>query len=91
VHCVALFPGVAAGVLFSWAAEEKPEHADASDFGRERLAALIARCSGNRIPAARLAFASDRGIPRVLEGGELRDFSVSLSHAGRFVACAVSM
>ena len=86
-----LLPQRARASLLSWAAVEKPEQADASDFGRERLAAMIARCSGDRISAARLTIAGEGGIPKVFAGGELLDCSVSLSHAGRFVACAVCM
>jgi phosphopantetheinyl transferase (holo-ACP synthase) len=57
---------------------------DASDYARELLAAGVAARRGSD-PAA-LAVAARAGFPCLIEGGRWLDWSVSLSHAGRFVA-----
>ena len=92
IHAVVLFPssgGAGQGVRLAAGVAERPEDADASEAARDLLASLLANASGGGSPG-RFAVSSVDGCPTVLESGERRDWSVSLSHAGRFVAaCAV--
>jgi len=86
IHAVVVFPadhgceGLAARV------ERAASDADSSQAAREALARLLADAAPRRGPAERYAVASRDGRPRVLEAGTWRDWSVSLSHSGRFVA-----
>jgi phosphopantetheinyl transferase (holo-ACP synthase) len=61
-----------------------PEEADPSDYVRERLLETIGQRRGASPDT--LTIASRDGIPLLLERGRWLDWSVSLSHAGGFVA-----
>ena len=56
-----------------------------SDFARERLTAAVASAAPHTPPDA-WAVGSVAGRPRLLVSGRWLDWSVSLSHSGRFVA-----
>lgn len=91
LHCIAVLRGGYIGdsdansdVL--WGVDELPPGANPSEFVRERCLALIAQ-SADDIPSADgLAFTEENGIPKILHRGKTRDWGVSLSHSGRFVA-----
>lgn len=82
VHCVATLHADIAKTRRGLA--ELPEGEDASSYAREELLRSIAIERGMRSSA--LAVAEEGGIPRILDRGRRANWSVSLSHAGRFVA-----
>ena len=91
LHCIAVLRGGYIGddpstgdVL--WGIDELPAGADPSEFARERCLALIAGASDDIKSPASLAFTDQGGVPKVLHRGRARDWGVSLSHSGRFVA-----
>jgi phosphopantetheinyl transferase (holo-ACP synthase) len=91
VHCVAVFRQRDAGGSpedLHWTAERLPAGIEPSEGARETLLRLAEGASGRGRPG-RFAVASVQGIPRLLDRGEWRDWSVSLSHSGRYVASSL--
>jgi hypothetical protein len=90
IHAVVVYPGFSPGDRLAARVEPLPDGASPSEAVREVLAGLLARESGHAERSGRYAVASRDGRPRVLEAGQWREWSVSLAHAGRFVAaCAL--
>ena len=91
LHCLACLRGGWIGDDtdpgdFLWQVERVPAGQAPADYVRERCLEFIASSNDEIGSAAKLAFADDGGIPVVLRGGKRQDWSVSLSHAGRFAA-----
>jgi len=91
IHCIAVLRGGFIGddpangdVL--WKVEELPSGAGASEYVRERCLKFIADSSDDIGGPGRLAFTEENGVPKVLHQGKIRDWAVSLSHSGRYVA-----
>jgi phosphopantetheinyl transferase (holo-ACP synthase) len=88
IHAVVLYPASESGARLAAGVATLPENGDASEAARDLLAGLLAADRGAR--PGRFAVASREGRPEILDAGQWRDWSVSLSHAGRFVAaCAL--
>lgn len=88
VHAVVVFPAHSAGGRLAARIERLAAKADASEAAREALARLLAEAAPGGGRPERYAVASRDGRPQVIEAGVWRDWSVSLSHSGRFVACS---
>ncbi len=93
LHCVAVLRGGALGdeenpgdVL--WEVCEVAPGESPGAFARERALEFIASCNDEIGSSSRLALSEDGGLPTVLWRGRPQDWSLSLSHAGRFAACA---
>ena len=93
LHCVAVLRGGYIGeegaegdVL--WTVEEVPSGVSPSEFVRERALELIAGSNDEIGSSARLALSERDSLPTVLWRGQPRDWSVSLSHSGRFAAAS---
>lgn len=91
LHCVAVLrggyigdDGTNADVL--WGVEELPPGANPSEFAREACLQFIAQSSDDISSPDCLAFTEENGIPKIMHRGKTRDWGVSLSHSGRFVA-----
>lgn len=82
LHCVASL--AAAPAVVRRGVARLAAGADPSTSARESLIESLARERG--LDAASLAVGEREGFPRILERGRWKDWSVSLSHAGRFVA-----
>ncbi len=91
VHCVAVLRGGFIGddetpgdVL--WDVAEIPPGDDPHEFARGKCLEFIAESSDEISSPALLAFTDDGGAPKVLQGGKVQDWGVSLSHSGRYAA-----
>ena len=82
IHCIATLE--AGATCPQWGVDEIPPRSDPSDLVREKVLTSLAAVRGLRVSA--LAIGDKAGIPKILERGQWRDWSVSLSHSGRFVA-----
>ena len=91
VHCLAVLRGgfigddESAGDVL-WQVDELPAGVQAGEFARRRLVEFIAASSDDIPSPAVLAVTEEEGMPVVLRAGRAMDWSVSLSHSGRFVA-----
>ncbi len=93
VHCVAVLRGGSVGDEGTpgdviWRVEKVPDGEAPGEFARGMLLDLIAESADDIPSPAVLALTEVDGIPRVLRGGRVRDWGVSLSHSGRFAACS---
>ena len=82
LHCVASL--TAGPAVVRRGMSQLGSGADASAAARESLIDQLVRERGGA--AASFAVGERDGFPRILERGRWKDWSVSLSHAGRFVA-----
>lgn len=93
LHCVAVLRGGFIGDDETqgdvvWDVAELPAGTSAGSFARERALDFIASCNDEIGSSARLALSEDGGLPTVLWKGKPQDWSLSLSHSGRYVACS---
>ncbi len=93
LHCVCVLRGGFIGDDESagdvvWDVSEVPGGASAGAFARERALDVIASCDHEIGSSARLALSENGGLPIVLWRGKPQDWSLSLSHSGRFAACS---
>lgn len=71
-----------------WQVAEVPAGTAPGAFARELALDFIASCNDEIGTSARLALSEKDGLPAVLWKGVPQDWSLSLSHSGRFAACA---
>lgn len=71
-----------------WDVAEVPPGESPGAYARERALDFIASCNDEIGSSAKLALAEEGGLPTVLWRGKPQDWSLSLSHSGRFVACS---
>jgi len=93
LHCVAVLRGGFLGDDETpgdavWEVSEVPPGASPGAYARERALDFIASCNDEIGSSAKLALSEDGGLPTVLWRGKPQDWSLSLSHSGRFVACS---
>ena len=93
LHCVAVLRGGYIGDDESpgdvvWDVSEVPPGTSPGAFARERALDFIASCNDEIGGSARLALSEHEGLPAVLWRGKPQDWSLSLSHSGRFAACS---
>ena len=93
LHCVCVLRGGFIGDDESesdvvWNVAEVPAGAAPGAFAREMALDFIASCNDEIGGAGRLALSEDGGLPAVLWRGRPQDWSLSLSHAGRYAACS---
>jgi phosphopantetheinyl transferase (holo-ACP synthase) len=93
LHCLAVLRGGFIGDAETegdavWDVSEVPAGQSAGAFARERALDFIASCNDEIGSAAKLALSEDGGLPAVLWRGKPQDWSLSLSHSGRYAACA---
>lgn len=94
LHCVAVLRG---GFIGDddipgdavWDVAEVPPGASPGAFARERALDFIASCNDEIGSSAKLALSEEDGLPTVLWHGKPQDWSLSLSHSGRFTACSL--
>jgi 1-acyl-sn-glycerol-3-phosphate acyltransferase/phosphopantetheinyl transferase (holo-ACP synthase) len=93
LHCVCVLRGgyigddeTAGDVV--WDVAEVPPGASPGAFARERALDFIAGSNDEIGSSARLALSESGGLPAVLWKGKPQDWSLSLSHSGRFAACS---
>jgi phosphopantetheinyl transferase (holo-ACP synthase)/1-acyl-sn-glycerol-3-phosphate acyltransferase len=91
LHCVAVLRGgyigddeTAGDVV--WDVAEVPAGTSPGAFARERALDFIASCNDEIGSSSRLALSENGGLPTVLWKGKPQDWSLSLSHSGRYVA-----
>lgn len=93
LHCVCVLRGGFIGDDETegdavWEVAEVPAGLSPGAFARERALDFIAECNDEIGSSARLALSEQGGLPTVLWKGAPQDWSLSLSHSGRFVACS---
>ncbi|HEX4048946.1 MAG TPA: 4'-phosphopantetheinyl transferase superfamily protein [Elusimicrobiota bacterium] len=93
LHCVAVLRGGWIGDEENpgdvvWDVAEVPAGASPGAFARERALDFIAQSNDEIGSSARLALSESGGLPSVLWKGRPRDWSLSLSHSGRYAACS---
>lgn len=93
LHCVAVLRGGFIGDDQSegdvvWDVAEVPAGQAPGAFARERALEFIASSNDEIGSSARLALSEQGGLPSVLWRGTPRDWSLSLSHSGRYAACS---
>ena len=71
-----------------WDVAEVPPGVSAGAFVRERALDFIAASNDEIGSPARLALSENEGLPAVLWRGRPQDWSLSLSHSGRYAACS---
>jgi hypothetical protein len=71
-----------------WDVAEVPPGTSPGAFARERALDFIAGCNDEIGSSAKLALSEDGGLPAVLWRGKPQDWSLSLSHSGRYAACS---
>ncbi len=93
LHCVAVLRGGFVGdedgegdVL--WAVGEVPAGTSPGAYVRELALELVASSNDEIGSPAKLALCEEYGLPGVLWKGKLQDWSLSLSHSGRFAAAS---
>ena len=93
LHCLAVLRGgyigddEAAGDVV-WDVAEVPAGTPPGAFVRERALDFIAGANDEIGSSARLALSESGGLPAVLWKGKPQDWSLSLSHSGRYAACS---
>ncbi|MDE2490469.1 MAG: 4'-phosphopantetheinyl transferase superfamily protein [Elusimicrobia bacterium] len=94
LHCVAVLRGGFIGddetpgdVL--WNVAEVPPGASPGAFAREMALDFVASCNDEIGSPVKLALSEENGLPAVLWRGRARDWSLSLSHSGRYAACSL--
>jgi phosphopantetheinyl transferase (holo-ACP synthase)/1-acyl-sn-glycerol-3-phosphate acyltransferase len=93
LHCVSVLRGgyigddEAAGDVV-WDVSEVPAGAAPGAFARDRALDFIAESNDEIGSSARLALSESGGLPTVLWKGKSQDWSLSLSHSGRYAACS---
>ncbi len=93
LHCLAVLRGgfigdeTAEGDVV-WDICEVPPGVSPGAFARERALEFIASCNDELGGPAALALSEDGGLPTVLWRGKPQDWSLTLSHSGRYAACA---
>ena len=93
LHCVAVLRGGFIGEADSagdvvWDVSEVPAGDAPGAFVRERALDVIAACNDEIGAPSRLALSENDSLPAVLWRGKLQDWSLSLSHCGRYAACS---
>ncbi|OGR94999.1 MAG: hypothetical protein A2V88_09950 [Elusimicrobia bacterium RBG_16_66_12] len=93
LHCVCVLRGGFIGDSESegdvlWKVAEVPPGVSAGSFARELALDFVAESNDEIGRASALALSEEGGLPTVLWRGEPRDWSLSLSHSGRFAACS---
>jgi phosphopantetheinyl transferase (holo-ACP synthase) len=93
LHCVAVLRGGFIGDDDSegdavWHVAEIPPGEPHGAWTREMALDFIASCNDEIGSSARLALSEAGGLPVVLWKGKPQDWSLSLSHSGRFAACS---
>jgi hypothetical protein len=88
VHCVAVCGQGEAAAPLSLVCVV-PSGVDPGDAAREALLDLAAAAAPGPGGRTRFAVGTRGGVPAVLESGVWRDWSVSLSHSGRFAAASL--
>ncbi len=93
LHCVAVLRGGFVGDEESegdalWRVAEVPAGQAPGAFAREMALEFVASCNDEIGSAARLALSEEGGLPTVLWRGRPQDWSLSLSHSGRYAACS---
>jgi phosphopantetheinyl transferase (holo-ACP synthase) len=91
LHCVAVLRGGFIGDDETegdvvWDVAEVPPGTSPGAFARERALDFIAECNDEIGSSSRLALSENGGLPTVLWKGKPQDWSLSLSHSGRYVA-----
>jgi|CXWL01.1.fsa_nt_gi 1-acyl-sn-glycerol-3-phosphate acyltransferase/phosphopantetheinyl transferase (holo-ACP synthase) len=94
LHCVAVLRGGYIGDAESegdalWNVAEIPPGTAPGAFAREMALDFIASTNDEIRSSARLALSEQGGLPTVLWRGKPQDWSLSLSHSGRFAACSL--
>lgn len=94
LHCIAVLRGGFIGDAESegdvlWKLAEVPAGAVPGDFARALALNFIAERNDEIGQAGRLALTEEDGLPSVLWRGKAQDWSLSLSHSGRFAACSL--
>jgi phosphopantetheinyl transferase (holo-ACP synthase) len=92
LHCVAVLRGGSIGDEENpgdavWHVAEVPAGTSPGAFAREMALDFIASCNDEIGASAKLALSEPGGLPVVLWRGQPQDWSLSLSHSGRFAAC----
>ena len=93
IHCVAVLRGGFIGDEQTegdvvWDVSHVPAGARPGEYARERALDFIAASNDEIRTSSKLAISEEDGLPTVLWRGEAQDWSLSLSHSGRFVACS---
>lgn len=93
LHCVCVLRGGFIGDEDSegdvlWKVSEAPPGVSPGAFVRELALDLVAESNDEIGSSARLALSEEGGLPTVLWRGKPQDWSLSLSHSGRFTACS---
>jgi len=93
LHCVAVLRGGFIGDDETpgdvvWDVAQVPAGTSPGAFARERALDFIASCNDEIGTSAKLAVSEENGLPSVLWGGKKQDWSLSLSHSGRYAACS---
>ena len=93
LHCVCVLRGGFIGDEESqgdvlWKVAAVPAGVSPGAFARELALEFVAECDDEIGGASALALSEDGGLPTVLWRGKPRDWSLSLSHSGRFAACS---
>lgn len=93
LHCLAVLRGGFIGDEDAegdavWNVAEVPPGEAPGAFAREMALDFIASCNDEIGSPARLALSEPDGLPVVLWKGKRQDWSLSLSHSGRFAACS---
>ncbi|MDX6770906.1 MAG: 4'-phosphopantetheinyl transferase superfamily protein [Elusimicrobiota bacterium] len=93
LHCVAVLRGGYIGDEDGegdavWQVCEVPAGASPGAFVRDMALDFIASCNDEIGNSAKLALSEPGGLPVVLWRGKPQDWSLSLSHSGRFAACS---
>jgi 1-acyl-sn-glycerol-3-phosphate acyltransferase len=93
LHCIAVLRGGFVGDEESegdvlWNVSEVPAGEAPGAFARDMALDFVASCNDEIGSSAKLALSEDGGLPSVLWRGRPQDWSLSLSHSGRYAACS---
>ncbi|MEK7384792.1 MAG: 1-acyl-sn-glycerol-3-phosphate acyltransferase, partial [Elusimicrobiota bacterium] len=93
LHCICVLRGGFIGDLESegdvlWKVAQVPVDVSPSAFVRELSLDFITQSNDEISRTSALALSEEGGLPTVLWRGKPRDWSLSLSHSGRFAACS---
>jgi 1-acyl-sn-glycerol-3-phosphate acyltransferase/phosphopantetheinyl transferase (holo-ACP synthase) len=93
IHCVCVLRGgyigndeVSGDIV--WDVSTVPPGSSPGAFIRDHALEVIAGCNDEIGSSAKLALSERGGLPSVLWKGKPQDWSLSLSHSGRFAACS---
>ena len=94
LHCVAVLRGGYIGDDESegdalWNVAEVPAGVSPGAFAREMALDFIASTNDEIGSSSRLALSEQGGLPTALWRGKPQDWSLSLSHSGRYAACSL--